>query len=249
MKLQDRVAIVTGAAQGIGLAICESFVAEGARVAMIDIDPSVHDRAKEMADRTGGTVIGVESDVSDRASVDAACAQVVDQLGTPWVLVNNAGVVRTGMIWKLSDADWDLVMDTHLKGAWYWMCAVLPGMREVGGGRIISSVSSAGLNGTIGQANYAAAKAGLIGLTRSAAREFASFNVCVNAVSPAAATAMTETIRTDERFKDKYTGQRPLKRWAEPEEVAPVYTFLAADDSSYMTGQVLSADGGAVFMR
>lgn len=249
MKLQDRVAIVTGAAQGIGLAVCEQYLAEGARVAMVDIDPVIHDRARELAERTGGEVRGFECDVSRRNSVDAAYERIEHTFGSTWVLVNNAGVVRAGMIWKLSEADWDLVMDVHLKGAWHWMCAVLPGMRSAGGGRIISSVSSAGINGTIGQANYAAAKAGLIGLTRSAAREFAGFNICVNAVSPAAATAMTEKIRTDERFHDTYLDQRPLRRWAEPAEVAPVYTFLASQDSSYMTGQVLAVDGGFVFMR
>ncbi|WP_114423647.1 SDR family NAD(P)-dependent oxidoreductase [Nocardioides houyundeii] len=249
MKLQDRVAIVTGGAQGIGLAVCEAFVAEGAKLAMVDIDPRVHEVAADLASRSGGVVEGYVCDVSDRTAVEKTAAQIQESLGTTWVLVNNAGAVRAGMMWKLTDEDWDSVMNTHLKGAWYWICAVLPGMREAKGGRIISSVSSAGINGTIGQANYAAAKAGLIGLTRSAARELAAFDICVNAVSPAAATPMTEKIRTDERFREKYMSQRPLRRWAEPDEVAPAYTFLATDDSSYMTGQVLSVDGGSVFMR
>jgi 3-oxoacyl-[acyl-carrier protein] reductase len=141
------------------------------------------------------------------------------------------------------------VLNIHVNGSFYWMQAVVPAMREAKRGWLIFSTSSAGIQGTIGQINYAVAKSGLLAMMRSAARELAPYNIISNAVAPAAATPMTETIRTDERFKGTYLDTIPLGRWAEPEEIAGAYTFLASADTSYMTGQVLSVDGGRLMMR
>ncbi len=247
--LQDRVAVITGAGQGIGRAIAERYAAEGAKVAVIDIDGA---RANEVAaaiNERGGTAIGVANDVSSRESVDAAAAHVTEALGTITILVSNAGVTSPAMLWKMTDEQWDVVMATHVNGSFYWLQAVVPGMRAQRLGHIILTSSAAGINGTIGQINYATAKAALLGMTRSAAKELAPSNIIVNAVAPAAATPMTETIRTDERFKDKYLESIPLGRWAEPEEIAGVYVFLASPQTSYMTGQTFSVDGGRVPVR
>lgn len=245
-RLEGRVAVVTGAAQGIGKAVAAAYAQEGAKVALVDMRSDIEDVAGSIDPES---CRGYICDVTSRANVAAVSAEISEQLGPIGVLVNNAGVTRPAMMWKMTDEEWDLVLDTHLKGSWYWMQAVIPGMREMGWGRFINTISSAGINGTIGQANYAAAKAGLLALSRSAARELADFGILSNAVAPAAATPMTETIRTDERFKDKYLDKMILHRWAEPEEIAPTYVFLASEESSYMTGQVMSVDGGGTLVR
>jgi 3-oxoacyl-[acyl-carrier protein] reductase len=162
------------------------------------------------------------------------------------ILVNNAGIVRPAMFGKLDDERFRAVLDVHLMGTYHCAQEVLDHLPEDGTGRIINSTSAAGLTGTIGQANYAAAKAGIIGLTKSLARELARRRITVNAVAPLAATAMTETVRTDERFAAKTLERVPLGRWAEPDEVAGAFAFFASDDAAYITGQVLPVDGGLV---
>ncbi|ANS80073.1 3-oxoacyl-[acyl-carrier protein] reductase [Serinicoccus hydrothermalis] len=248
-KLQDRVAVVTGAGQGIGEGVARLYAAEGAQVAVVDINQEAAQAVADSIVADGGQAVAVVCDVGNRASVDEAAATVVEQLGVIDILVSNAGVTRPAMLWKMTDDEWNMVLDTHLGGSFYWLQAVAGGMREQKYGRIIFTTSAAGIIGTIGQINYSVAKAGLLGMTRSAARELADSKITVNAIAPAASTPMTEVIRTDERFKDTYLQSIPLKRWAEPDEVAASYLFLATEEAGYLTGQCLSVDGGRVMVR
>ncbi len=164
------------------------------------------------------------------------------------MLVNNAGVTRPAMLHKMTDTEWDQVIAVHLSGSFYWLQAVVHDMIERERGRIIFSSSSTAQNGSIGQINYAAAKSGMLGMVRSAARELGRYNILVNAVAPAAATEMTLKVRTDPRFADAVK-RLPLRRHAEPEEIAPTFVYLASDASSFVTGQVISVDGGGMMVR
>ena len=244
MQLAGRTAIVTGAAQGIGEAVVRAYAAEGARVCIADVAVErAHALAQGLA-RDGADAMGIRCDVSDRTEVDAMVAAAVARFGRVDILVNNAGIVRPAMLQKMTSAQWDAVLGVHLTGSFNGLQAVAPTMIGQRYGRVINVTSTAGLLGTIGQINYGAAKAGIVGLTMSAARELAQCGITVNAIAPGAATPMTETIRTDERFREKYLARIPLGRWAEPTEIAPVFVFFASDASSYVTGQVLAADGG-----
>ncbi len=244
MQLKDRVAVVTGAAQGIGAAVARAYAREGARVALVDMHGDAARRVAGEIEAGGGEAIGLGCDVTDRAQVDAMAAAVDAAWGRVDVLVNNAGITRTAMAHKMTATQWQQVLDVHLTGSFNCLQAVIGGMIERRSGRLIFVTSAAGVLGTIGQINYSAAKAGILGMTKSAAREFARYGITANAIAPGAATPMTETIRTDEKFRDRYLARIPLGRWAEPDEVAPVFVFFASDASAYVTGQVLAADGG-----
>lgn len=241
VQLAGRTAFVTGSGQGIGRAIARAFAAQGARVAVADI---AAERARSAAAEIGGGCIGVACDVARREDVERAVGKALAAFGRIDILVNNAGVTRPAMLHKMTLEQWQAVLDVHLAGTFHCLQAVVPSMMQQRYGHIINVTSTAGVHGTIGQVNYSAAKAGIVGLTMSAARELARYGITVNAVAPAAATPMTETIRTDERFREKYLDRIPLGRWAEPDEIAPVFVFFASDASSYVTGQVLAADGG-----
>ncbi|WP_218038023.1 SDR family NAD(P)-dependent oxidoreductase [Acrocarpospora pleiomorpha] len=246
--MKDKVAVVTGAAQGIGRAIAEAYAREGARVAVVDVWAEAAEEVAAGIRDAGREALAVPCDVSSRPEVNQAAERVKEVYGTVDVLVNNAGIIRPAMLHKMTDEEWDRVIAVHLSGSFYWLQAVVRDMIEQESGRIIFTSSSTAQNGSIGQINYAAAKSGMLGMVRSAARELGRYNILVNAVAPAAATGMTLKVRTDPRFADAVK-RLPLRRHAEPEEIAPTFVYLASEASSYVTGQVISVDGGGMMVR
>lgn len=226
-----RSVIVTGGADGIGLELVRFFAAAGADVTAADLkQPSDVD------------VRHVRCDVSSESDVQALVEHVHAEAGSVDVLVNNAGILRDRMLWRLALDDWNAVLGVHLTGTFLTTRAVTPVMRQQGRGRIINVTSYTGLHGNVGQAAYAGAKAGIIGFTKTAAKELAAFGITVNAISPNARTAMVASI-PDEQL-ERLREQIPVRRFAEPSEMAPAVGFLASDEAAYITGVVLPVDGG-----
>lgn len=240
--LDGRTAVITGGAQGIGYAIAERFIAEGARVVLGDLDLEATEAAVA---RLGGTAVAhaVRADVTSAAEVQALVASAVDTFGGLDIMVNNAGITRDATMRKMTEEQFDQVIDVHLKGCWNGTRLAANIMREAKSGAIINISSISGKVGLIGQTNYSAAKAGIVGLTKAAAKEVAHLGVRINAIQPGLIrSAMTEAM--PQRIWDQKLAEIPMARAAEPSEVASVAAFLASDMSSYMTGCVLEVTGG-----
>lgn len=232
-----RTVVVTGAARGVGHAIGKHFREAGATVYLVDLDVETVAGAA-----TGIGAIGIAADVSDTSQVTRVVERVVSETGRIDVLVNNAGILRDGMVWKLTDDDYGAVLSVHAGGTFRFTRAVIPHFRSRGTGRIINVTSYTGLHGNPGQSSYAMAKAGIIGFTKTTAKELARFGITVNAISPAARTRMVASI--PEQRLAQLTAGIPMGRFADPSEVAPAVAFLASDESAYITGVVLPVDGG-----
>lgn len=238
MRFQDKVVVVTGASRGIGKEIAAAFAREGAKVACVATSQSGADAT---AQELGGK--GYACDVSDPAQVEATFAKIQEELGTPAVLVNNAGIARDNLMMRLKDEDWDRVIDVNLKGAFLCIRAVSRPMMKARFGRIINLSSVIGLHGAAGQSNYSASKSGLIGLTMSVAKELGSRGITCNAVAPGfIETDMTEALPPE--FKEQAIKQAPAGRLGTPSDISPAILFLASEEAGYITGQTLTIDGG-----
>ncbi len=246
-KLDGRSALVTGAGSGIGAAIAKAMANAGASVLVSDVNYEAAKMVAVTISGGGGVADAFCLDVRNREQADKAVAKAAEMGdGDLSILVNNAGAIAPAMFAKMTEEAFRRIVDIHLIGSFVCSQAALERMRVDGKGRIINVTSAAGLQGTIGQSNYGAAKAGIIGLTKSLARELARSQITVNAVAPLAATAMTENIRSNEKLSALTLARIPLGRWALPEEVAGAFVFFASDAASYITGQVLAVDGGTV---
>ena len=242
IDLRGKVALVTGSTRGIGRSIAETLTEAGARVAVVGRDLA---KATAAAAEIGPDAKGFACDVADTAQVTALVADVEAAFGTLDILVNNAGLTKDNVIMRLKDEDWDAVIDANLRGAFATIRAASRGMMKRRSGRIINISSVVGVIGNRGQTNYAASKAGLIGLTKSVAKELASRNILCNAVAPGfIATDMTAALGPEQT--QALESQIPLARLGRPEEIASAVAFLASDHAAYITGQVLVVDGGMV---
>lgn len=251
MTLEDKVALVTGGGGGIGRATALRLAQEGAKVAVNDVNLEAAQNVVDEVKSAGGEAMVAEADVTRMDQVQKMVDQIVKQFGSLDIAVNNAGITRDGLAVRVKDGEvkmmseenWDAVLNVNLKGTFFVSQAAAAQMIQQGNGGRIITTSSIGALGNVGQANYAASKAGVVGLTKTLALELARYGITVNCVSPGATkTPMTETI--PEKLMEGLLNSIPFRRMAEPEEIAALHCFLASDDASYITGQVIFADGG-----
>jgi 3-oxoacyl-[acyl-carrier protein] reductase len=246
MKLEGRNALVTGGGRGVGRAISLALAREGANVL---VNYAGNAKAAEevvgMIEGVGRKAFAVQGDVAKWQDAERLVAACVEHFGSIHILINNAGISKPAMLHRLTDEVWDEVVDVQMKGPWHCIKAASKYFMEQKYGRIVNVTSVAGIVGTSGQIHYAAAKGGVVTLTKSAARELARYNVTANVISLGIVTTeMTHTLQTDEKLRDIYIRRILLARYAEPEDVAPAFVFLASDDAAYITGQLLCVDGG-----
>jgi 3-oxoacyl-[acyl-carrier protein] reductase len=242
-QLANQIAVVTGAGRGIGRAIALKLAAEGAAVACVSRTAENSEKIAAEIRAAGGKAWAYAVDVADATAVNAAGEKILADAGRIDILVNNAGVTRDGLLMKMSEADWDIVLDTNLKGAFLFTKAFSRTLLKQRSGRVINITSVAGIAGNAGQANYASSKAGLIGFTKSLAREFAGRGVTVNAIAPGfTETDMTAVLKDE--IKAEVVKQIPLGSFGQPEDIAAAAVYLAGASGRYVTGQVLAVDGG-----
>lgn len=248
MSFEGKTAIVTGGSRGIGRAIVESLASRGADVVLADIqDELAKETAKEVASNTGRKIIPLHVDVSSLTSAQEMTKLALEEFERIDILINNAGVTRDNLIMRMDESEWDTVININLKGVFNCSKSLIRPMMRQRYGRIVNISSVSGLAGQVGQTNYSASKAGVIGFTKALAREVASRNITVNAVAPGfIPTALTVDLPAD--LKDVILGITPLGRMGKPEEVAYAVAFLASEEASYITGQILSVDGGMMMM-
>ena len=245
MRLKDKVALITGGARGIGRAIGLTFAREGADIAVADVNLEIAQQTVLEIQDLGRKAMALEMDVTNYEKVEEGVNKILDKMGKVDILVNNAGITKDNLLLRMSQADWDAVINVNLKGTFNCIKAVSRPMIKQRSGRIISIASIIGLMGNPGQANYAASKAGIIALTKTVAKELASRNVNANAVAPG--FIQTEmTAKLSEEVKKKMLEAIPLAKLGTPQDVANICLFLASDEASYITGQVITIDGGMV---
>jgi 3-oxoacyl-[acyl-carrier protein] reductase len=244
MRLQDKVALVTGGGSGIGAAVAKRFAVEGASIAIVDIAPQGATDVRDEITAQGGRAVFFQADVRKKDEVGAMVDQVVGEYGRLDILINNAGVTRDNLCARMSEEEWDFVVDVSLKGTFLCSQAAYRPMRKQKYGRIVNTASVV-VRGNMGQVNYSSSKAGIVGLTRTLALEFARSNITVNCIAPGFInTPMTAAGMTD-KVKELALEKIPLHRMGTPEEVADLHLFLAGDEAGYITGQVVFLDGGA----
>ncbi|MEA1964527.1 MAG: 3-oxoacyl-[acyl-carrier-protein] reductase [Candidatus Aerophobetes bacterium] len=243
MGLEGKVAIVTGGARGIGKQICLRLAREGAKIAIFDIEEASLKEVTVQIKNTGSEALSLGVDISNFEKVDRAVKKVIDRFERIDILINNAGVNKDKLLLRMREEDWDKVLQVNLKGAFNCLRAVIRAMVKQREGRVINISSVIGLRGNIGQANYAASKAGIIGLTKSVAKEVGRYGITVNVIAPGFIdTPMTEKLQGKE--KEKLISQIPVGRMGKPEEVASLASFLASNEANYITGEVIKIDGG-----